>query len=97
MAILSAGGASKQAKGFEIPNASKICVCDSMMKHFNYHGYFQRYHRWELTKPSDTTAPFFIDETGICRPTELDSAIHVWGFRRVEISGLQTFRVYQRD
>jgi hypothetical protein len=75
---------------------SKVAVSDSMMKHFNYHGYFQRYNRWELTKPSDTTAQFFIDETGVSRVTELDSVVRVWGFKKVDIEGLERFIVYKR-
>jgi hypothetical protein len=71
-------------------------VSDSMMKHFNYHGYFQRYNRWELTKPSDTTAHFFIDEMGVSRVTELDSVVRVWGFKKVNIEGLESFIVYKR-
>ena len=79
-----------------IPLNEKIAVSDSMMKHFNYHGYFQRYNRWELTKARDTTAHFFIDEKGVSRPTELDSVVRVWGFKKVEIEGLETFIVYER-
>jgi hypothetical protein len=79
-----------------IPFDIKIAVSDSMMKHFNYHGYFQRYNRWELTKPSDTTAQFFIDEMGVSRVTELDSVVRVWGFKKVEIEGLESFIVYKR-
>ena len=79
-----------------IPLDVKIAVSDSMMKHFNYHGYFQRYNRWELTKPSDSTAHFFIDETGVSRPTELDSVVRVWGFKKVDIEGLERFIVYKR-
>jgi hypothetical protein len=79
-----------------IPLDMKIAVSDSMMKHFNYHGYFQRYNRWELTKPSDRKANFFIDETGVSRPTELDSVVQVWGFKKVKIEGLESFIVYKR-
>jgi hypothetical protein len=79
-----------------IPMDAKIAVSDSMMKHFNYHGYFQRYNRWELTKPSDTTAHFFIDETGVSRMTELDSVVQVWGFKKVNFEGLESFIIYKR-
>jgi hypothetical protein len=75
---------------------SKVAVSDSMMKHFNYHGYFQRYNRWELTKPNDSTAHFFIDEMGVSRPTELDSVVRIWGFKKVDFEGLESFIIYKR-
>jgi hypothetical protein len=85
-----------------IPDGSKICVCDSMMQDFNYHAYFQRYHRWELAKLTDTTAQFFlnIDGTsrgnreGVCRPSELDSAKQ--NFIERDKKGLELFHVFQR-
>jgi hypothetical protein len=77
-----------------IPDGSKICVCDSMMQDFNYHAYFQRYHRWELAKLTDTTAQFFLDTEGVCRPSELGSVKQ--NFKKREIKSLNKFSFYER-
>jgi hypothetical protein len=77
-----------------IPDGSKICVPDSMMKHFNYHGYFQRYHRWELAKLSDTTPRFFVASKGFCKPTEQDSVDLI--FKKINIVDMDEFQVYER-
>ena len=77
-----------------IPDGSKICVSDSMMKHFNYHAYFQRYHRWELAKLSDTIPRFFVASKGFCKPTEQDSVNLI--FKKLEIKDMDEFDVFER-
>lgn len=80
-----------------IPPSAMVAASDSMMKHFVYHTYFQRYEKWELTALKDPRSRFFLDEkTSIARPTEVDSAQTVWHFRRVEMPDLQRFQLYER-
>ena len=78
----------------EIPDGQKICVPDSMMKHFNYHGYFQRYHHWELAKLSDTLPRFYVESHGFAHPTERDS-VNLF-FKKLAVKGLEEFEVYER-
>ena len=78
-----------------IPDGAKVCVCDSMMKHFNYHAYFQRYHRWELAKLSDTIPQFFVASKGFCKSTEQDSVDLI--FKKINIANTNVFQVYKRQ
>ncbi|MBL7818290.1 MAG: hypothetical protein JNL70_24980 [Saprospiraceae bacterium] len=82
---------SKEKNG--IRDGEKIAVCDATMNDFNYHAYFQRYHRWELAKVSDTTARYFIHTEGSCRITELDSAAQ--RFIKKNIAGLEKLQFYE--
>ena len=77
-----------------IPDGQKICVPDSMMQHFNYHGYFQRYHHWELAKLGDTVPRFYVEARGFSVQTEQDS-VQLF-FRKLEVKKLEAFDVYER-
>jgi hypothetical protein len=54
-----------------IPPTSKIVVCDTMMTHFNYHAYFQRYYRWELSH--DTANVSYLLTVPDCKPNFADT------------------------
>jgi hypothetical protein len=79
-----------------IPNGAKVAVCDKMMGHFYYHAYFQRYNRWELTPFSDTSARYFINDTDLCSPIELDTVGNIFHYRREHIERLETLQVYKK-
>jgi hypothetical protein len=79
-----------------IPSGAKIAVCDRMMGHFYYHAYFQRYNTWELTPLSDTTTRYFINDSDLCSPMELDTVGNILQYKREYIEGLETLQVFKK-